>query len=64
MMEKFVNFNYENQIDINKCIIKLNETMLNRTSVLFNGQCCRQNDDLKVGPPTSAILAETVVFRT
>jgi hypothetical protein len=63
-MEKLINLNYENQIDINKWIIKLNETMLNRTSVLFNGQYCRQNEDLKVGPPASAIIAETLVFRT
>jgi hypothetical protein len=64
MMEKLLNLNYENQIDLNKWIIKLNETMLNRTFVLFNGQYCRQNEDLHVGFQTSAILAETLVFRT
>jgi hypothetical protein len=64
MMEKLINLNYENQIDLNKWIIKLNETMLNRTFVLFNGQYCRQNEDLHVGPQTSAILAQTLVFRT
>lgn len=64
MMEKLINLNYENQIDMNKWIIKLNESMLNRTFVLFNGQYCRQSEDQKVGPPTSAILAETLVFST
>lgn len=38
--------------------------MLNRTWVLFNGQYCRQNEDLKVGSPASAIIAETLVFIT
>jgi len=64
MMEKLINLNYKNEIDINKWIIKLNETMWDRTFVLFNGQYCIQNEDLKVGTPTSAVLAETVVLRT
>jgi hypothetical protein len=34
MMEKLISFSCVNQIDINKQIIKLNKTMLNRTLFL------------------------------